>query len=418
MSGGLDTRTAVDGFMRGMQAGNSMIDAQESRKDRAADREWTGKARERQAGEWAKKDDIEKVNNYVMSVANTGKLNSPEEYAEFSELQNKYPQYRSDYVLDPKAKQYTHSFNDLFNPETPSNLQSPETLEAASAVMAPWLNKGVKDGQKKIISMIAPGKTKGTVVIGVDVLDKEGKVISKNSPLTVGRRNSTDDPDGTDQVMEIPVKDIMRTFRGYEMMTSIQNDPKASENFRKVAIQQKLMNQPKGDFAVGRNDSDAFIYNKSNGQVVNTLKGRGKGGSGKQISDTDSVAVILGDWRDSQAKLVEGGMPTEEAASQINTLVYDQYGVTMESIQGSRKLLQAKGIAREPTVGEARKFMIQMQRAQQELNEQAQVVKGLEENGLAQSEVPPRKPAGLADNAQPTEKPNSVNMKNWGLASL
>ena len=212
--------------------------------------------------------------------------------------------------------------DDLMNPETETNLRSPQVLSAMNTIWGPRLGEG-----KRIVGII-PGRQSGTLAFEIEVTEADGT--KRSAPMTRGRATAED---GDNEVLQVPVEAIMDELNDAKaLFQAFQQNPEARDRVLSHAISQGYIKQPerRENFGGGLDVDDARLWYKDTNTIFANQFGL----------QLDEFGNIVG----------EGGPGLETATvhSSLATQLWDQgnaNGVVMAPSQVATRVLQAAGNA-------------------------------------------------------------------------
>ena len=260
------------------------------------------------------------------------------------------------HAIGPEQDQALAVVGDLMDPETETNMRSPQVIDAANRIFGPRLGEG------KRISGIMPGKQPGTLVFELEVSNEDGS--TRNAPMT-RNRGTVDDEDN--EVLQVPVEDLMNEIQdAMAIKSSFDQNPEAAERVMQHAISQGYIAGGGASFEIRELPNGRYgQFDKTTGELVKELsadeanKNGPGGGGGLDVDDarlwykdTNTIfANQFGLQLDEFGNIVGEGGPGLETAtvhSSLATQLWDQgnaNGVVMAPSQVATRVLQAAGNA-------------------------------------------------------------------------
>lgn len=248
--------------------------------------------------------------------------------------------------------------DDLMNPETETNLRSPQVLSAMNTIWGPRLGEG-----KRIVGII-PGRQSGTLAFEIEVTEADGT--KRSAPMTRGRATAED---GDNEVLQVPVEAIMDELNDAKaLFQAFQQNPEARDRVLSHAISQGYIKQPerRDTFDIRELPNGRYgQFNSVTGKLVKELsadeanKNGPGGGGGLDVDDArlwykDTNTIFANQFGlqvDEFGNIVGEGGPGLETAtvhSSLATQLWDQgnaNGVVMAPSQVATRVLQAAGNA-------------------------------------------------------------------------
>jgi hypothetical protein len=260
------------------------------------------------------------------------------------------------HAIGPEQDQALAVVGDLMDPETETNMRSPQVIDAANRIFGPRLGEG------KRISGIMPGKQPGTLVFELEVSNEDGS--TRNAPMT-RNRGTVDDEDN--EVLQVPVEDLMNEIQdAMAIKSSFDQNPEAAKRVMQHAISQGYIAGGGASFEIRELPNGRYgQFDKTTGELVKELsadeanKNGPGGGGGLDVDDarlwykdTNTIfANQFGLQLDEFGNIVGEGGPGLETAtvhSSLATQLWDQgnaNGVVMAPSQVATRVLQAAGNA-------------------------------------------------------------------------
>ena len=170
-------------------------------------------------------------------------------------------------ALNPQADQALEVAQRVIDPQDPTGLNDDEGLYALNTLFEPMINRG-KGGGKRIVAGL-PGQKEGTMAFELEVEGEDGK--RYRAPMTAKRGVAGED----DEILQVPVEDLVNTAQGYRVLRNAINTSGASENAAKlyslltgktpertkgVSINDRLVNPETGEVMGDFRDSDSEAY--------------------------------------------------------------------------------------------------------------------------------------------------------------
>lgn len=222
--------------------------------------------------------------------------------------------------------------DDLMNPETETNLRSPQVIGAMNTIWGPRLGEG------KRITAIMPGRQPGTLAFEIEVTGEDGT--KRSAPMTRGRATAEE---GDDEVMQVPVEAIMGELQDAKaLFQAFQQNPEARARVLNHAISQGYIQQPerRDTFDIRELPNGRFgQFNSVTGELVKELSAdeAKKAGAGGGLDANDArlwykdinsmAAAQFGMQVDDLGEIVgEGGpgLETANAYSDLAAQLWDQ----------------------------------------------------------------------------------------------
>lgn len=386
MAGGLDTRTAMDGFARGMSLGNSTFDRirenerykqqhkekvasglkADARYEEALIREQGRfdvkearaiKAEGRADDDYERKQALLETKSIYQSWSNGDK---PEQV----DIERMKVIQRM-----PGMKQYNIGIN--LNPETETHLKNAERtlsqvgdgnystvngsefLSSATYLLRDSF-KGGKDGRTRKLAGLIPAKREdGTpdpehVYLDFEVTDPEtGETY--NAP---GTENGGTEADGDMALRKVPISQIATMLKGRRLMyDNFNKNPETLKKLRKVMLANGMIKPPgKQEYVIGAWGDGNAVLNKQTGKVVTTSNDRAGGAGGGRSTKAESKEFFALQGKIASARktiLAGGGMMDEaafkEAIEPLETELENKFGVTPADIENYRADLSQQG---------------------------------------------------------------------------
>ena len=212
-------------------------------------------------------------------------------------------------ALNPQADQALEVAQRVIDPQDPTGLNDDEGLYALNTLFEPMINRG-KGGGKRIVAGL-PGQKEGTMAFELEVEGEDGK--RYRAPMTTKRGVAGED----DEILQVPVEDLVNTAQGYRVLRNAINTSGASENAAKlyslltgktpertkgVSINDRLVNPETGevmaDFSGGESENadwrrlnDGSLYNQRTGETKEAPGGAGS--SGKAPADVKTAEWMM-----------------------------------------------------------------------------------------------------------------------------
>ena len=209
----LDTRGLASGF----QAGFGM-----------ADQYYRGQAQDKRAEEQLamqrekfdmQKDEAERARDLETIQLAFGKIaNGMDVSEEEIEVLKRNPRYWS--ALDPEIDGAIEQAYQVIDPNSPADINDPESIEALNRVVGPDINKGA--GRNKRIAAAVPGPDGNSLMFELDVEGEDGS--KYRAPVTERRSADEDDP-----VRAVPVEGLVRQVKGIEALRKALQTPEAQQ---------------------------------------------------------------------------------------------------------------------------------------------------------------------------------------------
>jgi hypothetical protein len=217
--------------------------------------------------------------------------------------------------------------DDLMNPETETNLRSPQVLSAMNTIWGPRLGEG-----KRIVGII-PGRQSGTLAFEIEVTEADGT--KRSAPMTRGRATAED---GDNEVLQVPVEAIMDELNDAKaLFQAFQQNPEARDRVLSHAISQGYIKQPerRDTFDIRELPNGRYgQFNSVTGELVKELSAdeankNGPGGGGGLDADdarlwykdiNTMAANQFGLQVDEFGEIVGEGGPGLETASAYSDL--------------------------------------------------------------------------------------------------
>lgn len=129
-------------------------------------------------------------------------------------------------ALNPETDKAIDVAQRVIDPNDPLDLNDDEALYALNTTFEPMINRG-KGGRKRIAAGL-PGQQEGTLAFELDVEREDGR--KERAPMTRNRGVAGED----DEILQVPVGDMVDTMQGYRMLRNVINTNGASQNAAKL----------------------------------------------------------------------------------------------------------------------------------------------------------------------------------------
>lgn len=223
---GLDTRGLASGFAQGFGLADQYFRGQEqsARQDEqmAMQRERMDMQREQfdmQQEQAQRAQDIETLQFTLGKIA-SGMDVSEEEV----EVLRRNPKFWP--ALDPDTDLSLQQAEAVIDPQSPVDINDPESLAALNQMFGAEINKG-DGGEKRVVGMY-PAPDGGSVALELEVVGEDGSRYT--APMTQGRSNREDD----DLVMQVPVERLVEQTQGIRALRQAFNTPEAQQHASQV----------------------------------------------------------------------------------------------------------------------------------------------------------------------------------------
>lgn len=217
-------------------------------------------------------DQARKMNTALaMSLQNAKDM--PEEYQQMIAA---HPNLNAQRLLSDEAGAHLSTIEKVIAGEV--DYRSPE-VAAAFDFMNPEIGLGAKDGRKVKTARLFPGRTPGTIAVGLSV-DGDNDI----RPLTENR--SADD---SDPVKEVPLELLIQRAQTMKQYRSMLQSEKGREWLIKNYLPQQQVSA-KDESAIAYNQSRANYYNT---KAENEKSGTG-GGKGRLPADAQMIEYYRG----------------------------------------------------------------------------------------------------------------------------
>ncbi len=355
----------VDGAMRGFE----FMERQQDRKQHRADQEQARGLREVEAERRGELHDqrmqsarlqhsllegeAEQMANRAMAMSLAGNLDAD---PTVQQLVAENPALDARRMMTPEARRARESLQKVMDGEL--HYRSPEAIEALE-FLEPDIQRGATDGRKVRLKDVVPGKTKGTVALGLSV---EGD--DKMRPLTQNRSADDNDP-----VAEIPVEKLMERAMAFTQYYDMVNSPEGRQQF--VQTYAPDMIGRSGRWEDPYVEHGVIMQRGPDGRVHRVGDARdGTGAAGK-----DPAKIKAADAYIARIKAEGGEPPSFEDAFRIaNTAMGDPLNFIGQTVRAEMERQSAYGIqpgdedyrTREQIVNDAIKTVSQIRNAMQE----------------------------------------------------
>lgn len=141
----------------------------------------------------------------------------------------KYQQYNPLRIASPDMGEALSYAEQVIDPNSPADTNSPEGRKHLNYVLMPDLNtgrngEGLKGGVRQFAALY-PGQTEGTVAVEVEMED------GRMAPVTE-KRGTADD--GDDTILEEPVEKLVNQVQGYKTLRQALTTPQAQQGVAKL----------------------------------------------------------------------------------------------------------------------------------------------------------------------------------------
>lgn len=268
---GIDTRGLASGFSQGFGMVENYYNRQ-SQNERADER--MSMERERFDMQKEEVDRARKQEGIQLALSKVANGMQPSE--EEVELLRESPKYWK--ALDQETDNSLAIAEAVVDPESPTDINSPESIEALNQMFEAEINKG--EGGQKRISKAFPGPDGETLMFDLEVLGEDGE--SYEAPMTDGRAPGGDD----DTVMQVPVEEVIKQVQGLRAIRSTMQTPEAQEQASQML---RILNgEPEDNWeVVERSDGAVLQRNTRTGETKRVLGRETSGGSGYGRSTSD-----------------------------------------------------------------------------------------------------------------------------------
>lgn len=410
MSGGFDTRTAMDGFARGMQVGNSTFDRVEEKR-RYEKKEGIANADRK------KKKNIEDLTKYSESIYGGADL-SDDNWLDFKRI----------------AKEEKINFGQSFNEDTDRhfsvldqfiekaqagesvNINDPEVVTAMGYIFKDELNEGRAKGEEKMLTGIMPAPKKGengqispsptSFLFDVDVVDKKtGKVLRKGMPKT---ENNGTEADGDNNVKTYSADKIIKRMSALRMMRSFAKNmnPESYEKNKGILAKLGLYKPPpKRNIKATAWDEGHLLYDSNTGEKIRESGQISKGyyGSKKYKTDNNDFQKDLGTLAKIKMKVAEDGSFISDEEARGLTIdfvnhIEQKYNIDQGEVQNMLEDLQRAGSSKGVDLKFAQEYSKakreelsrlekESEETKKDTSESLEAMEGIENSGVSKPRV-------------------------------
>lgn len=354
---GLSTANFVSGAMQGYSFMQGVEDNRLRRKEVEANRglrdATESRAQQSHAAQMQSHEQNQKINAIRFSEldeAKTQKMNKalawsmhnatemPEEYRS---LVSTHPNLDAQRLMSDEAGKYLETLEQAATGKV--DYRSPEVAEAFD-FLNPEIGLGASGGRRVKTSRLVPGKTPGTIMVGLSV---EGD--NDVRPLTERRSADDDDP-----VREVPLEQLIQKAQTMKLYRQMMLDPKGREWFIKNNLPEVAGADNGGWSEIKTDEKTGVTYqrNLKTGEVKQLdprkTVGGGKGSSGqasaleKEVEYLKSIGlpqetaldIATNSKQDPAAHIISiakaisetGGLPIKDAIDQAKSVYEEKLG--------------------------------------------------------------------------------------------
>ena len=454
---GLDTRTGMDGFARGLSLGNNSFDRlrendryKQNREDKVAAKlegdaryeenkiveqerydvreERAGATFDRQEENHKRDETLRNIGSIYQSWNNGAEPSKKDiEYIKTVSAKPGFKQFNMGILMNPDTGTHLDKFDTTMaqvGKGDYTSVNSPEFLTSFNYLYRDFIKGNGSDNLKrKVVGIVPARKADGTpdpgnVHLKLEITDKK----TGKSYLAPATENGGTEAAGDNTVRAVPIQKILEIGTGrrhsYE---SFNQNPEVKSKLQSIMVQNGMIKAPASkEYAVGAWGDGNVLYNKDTGSIVNTSNNRSAGGN--PAPGSKAYLAQEKDFFALQSKIAEarksilaggGGMVDEaalkEAIAPLEADLTSKYGVTARDILGYREALTASGQLDTLSLDGIRKHKrkkseLAKQRAQakQEEASDIEMVNSMEAGTLMDATKPER--------GMPSERPENMTL--------